>query len=183
MMRAPTARQQDMADLVANEDPRAQAAATAGGAAPGAGGEDDLWGAGESLLPSDGATGPGATGTGYPERRLQAAFLLRACTQEAARLAAAMAALDTEIGKCLVLMSRGPAGSQDAAVPDWPVDPPPIAETLQGVDILRQELEGFARVLEIVSAHVTCRGEVETEVLGRVLPLAAQRTRLLSLKS
>lgn len=143
-------------------------------------GEDDLWGAAAAPLCSDAAAGAGATGPQDPAQRLETSALLRACAAEATRLAAAMTSLDAAIAACLGPAMERAATSHRPADPGGPVAMPPVADTLQRVDLLRQELDGLARALAIATGQVACRSEIEPATVGAALPLAAQRKRLLA---
>jgi hypothetical protein len=87
--------------------------------------------------------------------------LLAACAAEAKRQAAAMEDLDGLVGDVLM---RG----AEAADP----------HALQRLDLLRQEADGLARVLQLVASLAERGTKVDGTAVTACLPLAAQRARI-----
>jgi hypothetical protein len=112
------------------------------------------------MFEDNGAHAPIATGTATASER-SVHDLLNACAAEANRQAAAVQDLDGFVGDVLM---RGAAAADPKA--------------LQKLDLLRQEAEGLARVLQLVAAQAERGTLVDGHDLTACLPLAAQRARI-----
>jgi len=89
--------------------------------------------------------------------------LLQACAIEAARHADAVAQMDRALGGALE--SGGAKGN---------------SQTLQRLDLLRQEADGIARLLNFVAGLPALDAIIDIDAFSKCVPLAAQRARLLS---
>lgn len=98
---------------------------------------------------------PPAPADAAPPAALLARDLLLACRDEARRLAHALADLDCQLGRA--------AG--------------PLPLSLQGLDLMRQEAEGLARILALVAATAP-RSRIEPGTIAAATPLQAQFRRL-----
>jgi hypothetical protein len=115
-----------------------------------------------------------ATATELPAA-IGMADLLAACAAEAARQAATLAELDTAIGATLELLrSADTAGSTDPTVVSM------LARELQMADLLRQESEGLARVLALVSDGRGLSDQVSGAEIGACVRLGALQARMLT---
>lgn len=89
--------------------------------------------------------------------------LLQACAIEAARHADAVTRMDRVLGDAL---ECGEAKGN--------------SQTLQRLDLLRQEAEGIARLLNFVADLPALDAIIDRDAFSKCVPLAAQRARLLS---
>ena len=105
----------------------------------------------------------GATDDSAPIAPRPVADILAACAAEADRHARAMARMDREVGASF-------AGGQVALQP----------QTLQLLDLLRQEAEGLARALQLVLSKPSPETLIDAADIAQCVPLAAQRARLMS---
>jgi hypothetical protein len=101
--------------------------------------------------------------------------LLAACASEMRRQAGAMASLDTALGGVLDMFR----GSSDPAGAKAQMSPALLAE-LQRADQLRQEMDGVARVLELLAGVESLILAVGSETVCACTPLTDLRGRLLS---
>jgi hypothetical protein len=93
----------------------------------------------------------------------RASEILSACAVEANRHAIALARIDAAVG--------GALASGNTAI-----DP----QILQSLDILRQEADGLAQVLNVATSLQSPDAIIEYDVILRCLPMAAQRARITS---
>lgn len=100
--------------------------------------------------------------------------LLAACASEMRRQAGAMASLDTALGGVLEIFR----GSSDPAGAKAQMTPALLAE-LQCADQLRQEMDGVARVLELLAGLESLILAVRSETVCACTPLTDLRGRLL----
>ena len=109
-----------------------------------------------------------------PPEEMTAAALLSACAREAMRQADGLRRLDAALGAALAL-ARPPTGVE--------VGPLVTALTadLQQADRLRQEVEGLARTLALLSSVSTCEGVVSAAQIRGCTPVAELQNRLLLL--
>jgi hypothetical protein len=112
------------------------------------------------MFEDDGTSDPIPTGAVVPSEK-PVHDLLAACAAEATRQAAAMRDLDGFVGD---LLMRGAAAA----------DP----QALQRLDLLRQEADGLARVLQLVASQAERNTMVDGTAVTACLPLAAQRARI-----
>lgn len=101
--------------------------------------------------------------------------LLAACASEMRRQAGAMASLDTALGGVLEILR----GSSDPAGAKAQMTPALLAE-LQCADQLRQEMDGVARVLELLAGVESLILAIGSETVCACTPLTDLRRRLLS---
>lgn len=111
------------------------------------------------MFEDDGTPDPAPTPTVPTASSVQ--DLLAACAAEAKRQAAAMEDLDGFVGAILM------CGAEAA-------DP----KALQRLDLLRQEADGLARVLQLVASLTEHGTMVDGTAVTACLPLAAQRARI-----
>ncbi len=90
-----------------------------------------------------------------------AADILAACVREADRHARALARMDKTVGAAL----ESGQGAIDH-------------KTLQELDLLRQEADGLARMLHLVTSMPSAGSLIDAASIARCVPLAAQRARL-----
>jgi hypothetical protein len=112
------------------------------------------------MFEDDGDSDPIPKGAAVPSEK-SVHDLIAACAAEAKRQAAAMQDLDGFVGDVLM---RGTAA----------VDP----RALQRLDLLRQEADGLARVLQLVASQAQLGIMVDGTAVTACLPLAAQRARI-----
>lgn len=110
------------------------------------------------IIDDHSAGGPEEPLTG---QRLTAADILAACVVEADRHAKALARMDTTVGAAL---ENGQVAIDH--------------KTLQALDLLRQEADGLARVLHLVTSMPSTGSVIDAASIMRCAPLAAQRARL-----
>lgn len=94
-----------------------------------------------------------------PLNPVSAQVLLRACAEEAARLAEAITVFDTDFATWMQ-DHRGPSG------------------LLQRIDLIRQEASGLASVLRLTAAAPDPDHVIDAETLAGLLQLRAQQERL-----
>ena len=169
-------------DAVAPQDAPVQqpvCAATAPAVAESEVAFDDLWGesaAGTAALEA----GPAEAGAGAD---IAASALLDSCAAEARRLATAMTGLDTDIAAALAAPGDARPQQTGAAAPPPAGAGAALPAALQRIDLLRQEVDGLARVIELLRAHGRCDGRVPFPSLAAATPLAAQRLRLQTVRT
>jgi hypothetical protein len=110
------------------------------------------------IIEDHSAGGPENPPTGH---RLTAADILAACVVEADRHAKALARMDTKVGAALE--------TGQVAIDH---------KTLQALDLLRQEADGLARMLHLVTSMPSAASVIDAASITRCVPLAAQRARL-----
>lgn len=124
------------------------------------------------FIDEDRASPPIAADTGPPV--IAAQDLLAACAVEAARQAAAMARLDATIGAVLLqsrASSEAPAGTSGLVAA--------FGSALQEADLIRQEITGLARVLELLSGLGMQAKGVDQAQLRTCAPTRDLQVRLL----
>lgn len=112
------------------------------------------------MFEDNGVSDPAPTEAPLPEAR-SVQDLLIACAAEAKRQAGAVQDLDGFVGSVLM-------GGAAAADP----------QALQRLDLLRQEADGLARVLQLVAAQAGHGTMIDGRAVMACLPLAAQRARI-----
>lgn len=98
-----------------------------------------------------------------PTAARTAVDVLSACVAEAERHANAISQMDRAIGAAL----ENGSGAIDA-------------QTLQTLDLLRQEAEGLARALNLATSMPSPDTVIDAEAMTRCVPVAAQRARFMS---
>lgn len=113
----------------------------------------------------------GSDGGGGPEE-IAARDVLAACAVESARQADVMARLDASIGSALAILRRQPEGQRSP--------PSDLVIALQQADRLRQEMDGLAQVLALLSGLGSQGGTILASRVRACTPFRDLQDRLLS---
>ena len=105
---------------------------------------------------------------------IEPAALLAACAAEAGRQAEGLRQLDAALGAALVLAQRPAADPAEARVLISA-----LAADLQQADRLRQEAEGLARALALLSDRPKGAGRLTADQVRGCTPILALQRRLL----
>ena len=95
-----------------------------------------------------------------PQPLLNSRHLMEACTREAAYLAATLAELDRRLARACTDLSAE------------------AAQTLQNIDLLRQEVEGLAQLMQLIPPDEVAERAIDPEDIRAAAPLRRQRARL-----
>ncbi len=101
---------------------------------------------------------------------LPAHRLLRACAAEARRILAKVSALDSTVAEALSNAARSGAAPSHTSL---------LTASLQGLDLLCQEIDGLGRILVLLADKAKCDGTVSGVNFTAAVKLGAQRRRLL----
>lgn len=101
---------------------------------------------------------------------LPAHRLLRACAVEARRLLAEASTLDASVAEALTNAARSGADPSHMSL---------LTASLQGLDLLCQEIDGLGRILVLLADKANCDGMVSGDKFTAAVKLGAQRRRLL----